>query len=326
MVGIDQWRSAIGLFIFSSRKKKCSSSRSKSKSSTNVSENDDWSDTCGRLFVLAMTFWCFHLQQQCLTQIMASNCFNFDLLKQCHDIESNPGPDNFELAIESLGTKLMSAINEVKKTVNDVKETQMEMKVKLENISDSVDLLKKDLGSTNSRVKDLEEEQHIHRLDIDALCETLAKIDTRVDALEETAEKQEQYSRRENIILHGVSEEQNEDYNKIRQKVTNILNNNVKSKRWQESDILRSHRLGTPISNKIRPIIVRFVQFHDKLSVLKARDELKKIGIGVAGDLTKKQRSELARLRLNNQKGYYKNGVLHITDTSASSLNTKPKS
>ena len=202
----------------------------------------------------------------------------------------------------------------------------MEMKQKLENISDSVDLLKEELSSTNTRMKDLEDEQHIHRLDIDELCETLAKIDTRVETLEDTAEKQAQYSRRENVILHGVSEEPNEDYQKVRQKVTNIFNNNVKCKKWQESDILRSHRLGKHVPNKIRPIIVRFVQFHDILSILKARDELKKIGIGVAGELTKKQRTELARLRLNNQKGYYKNGVLHISSNRDRSSNSDNKS
>lgn len=321
MVGIDQWRSAIGLFMFSSRKKKkCT----KTKNQPSSGKHDDWSDTCGRLFVLALTFWCFHLTQQCISQVMASNCFNFDLLIQCMDIESNPGPDNQEFNLEALGNTLMSAINEVKNSVNVVQETQMEMKLKLESISDSVDMLKKDLSSTNTRVKDIEEEQHIHRLDIEALCETLAKIDTRVGTLEEEAEKQAQYSRRENVILHGVAEEQNEDYQKVRQKVTNIFNNNVKTKKWQESDILRSHRLGKPVLNKIRPIIVRFVQFHDKLEVLKARDDLKKVGVGVAGDLTKKQRTELARLRLNKQKGYYKNGVLHISnDTDGDSHNDK---
>ena len=114
--------------------------------------------------------------------------------------------------------------------------------------------------------------------------------------------------------------------NKVRRKVTNIFNNNVQCKRWQESDILRSHRLGKPTPGKNRPIIVRFVQFHDKLSVLKARDDLKKCGIGVAGDLTKKQRSELSRLHLENKKGYYKNGVLHIEDKTPSSSNTNTKS
>ena len=67
---------------------------------------------------------------------------------------------------------------------------------------------------------------------------------------------------------------------------------------------------------KPRPIIVRLIQFHDKLTILKARDELRKCAIGVASDLTNNQRSELAKLRNQNQKGYYKNGKLHIVHNS----------
>lgn len=41
-------------------------------------------------------------------------------------------------------------------------------------------------------------------------------------------------------------------------------------------------------------------------------DELKKAGIGVASDLTNRQRNELAKLKEKNQKGYYKNGKLIV--------------
>ena len=53
MVGIDQWRSAIGIFMFSARKKKFT--KTKSKSTTGKSENDDailFCDNCDRGFHL----------------------------------------------------------------------------------------------------------------------------------------------------------------------------------------------------------------------------------------------------------------------------------
>ena len=63
---------------------------------------------------------------------MALNCFNFKLLKQCYDTWSIGGPHNFESSIKALGTKLISAINNVKTILDDVKETQIiEMKVNL---------------------------------------------------------------------------------------------------------------------------------------------------------------------------------------------------
>ena len=99
--------------------------------------------------------------------------------------------------------------------------------------------------------------------------------------------------------------------------MTQILNNNVKAKSWQQSDIQRAHRLGNDSAKKPRPIIVRLKQFHDKLQILKARDEFKKCAIKVSNDLTPHQRSQLSRLREKNQRGFYKKGVLHIVENSS---------
>ena len=317
MIGLDQWRCTIGLFMFRSQRKRCTSNKKQKQKQTGVfTHESDWSDTCGRLFVMAVTLWFFHLQHQVISEVMATNCFDFDFLKQCPDVEKNPGPGpdtSFDDKLQRFSDNIMRAIGEVKATVEEVKATQNEVKTQLKEISDSVDTMKKDLSSVTDRVKHVEEDQEIQRLDIEALLETIAALETRVHELEVDAEKQSQYSRRENIILHGVAEESNEDYEKIRKRVTQIFNNNVKCKTWQETDILRSHRLGNqPLQNKARPIIVRLLHFHDKLSILKARSELKKCAIGVASDLTKKQRSELAKLKEKNQKGYYKNGTLHV--------------
>ena len=93
-----------------------------------------------------------------------------------------------------------------------------------------------------------------------------------------------------------------ENYETTRKRVTQIFNNNVKEKTWHENDIQRSHRLGNSNAKKPRPIIVRLVNFQDKLTILKARDDLKKCLIGVASDLTNKQRKELSKLKEKGQK------------------------
>ena len=132
-----------------------------------------------------------------------------------------------------------------------------------------------------------------------AQIETTENIDAvikRLETLETESERQEQYSRRENLILHGLTEETGETYRSLRKRATDLLNAAVKDKVWTESDILRTHRLGKsrPSSSKPRPLIIRFVQFHDKLTVLGARAQLKTKGIGVKCDLTQKQRAILS--------------------------------
>ena len=83
----------------------------------------------------------------------------------------------------------------------------------------------------------------------------------------------------------------------MKKKVTDIFNKSVKCKKWCNEDIQQVHHLGRPVNNKPRPIIVRFLQFEDKLGVLKSRADLEIINLGVSNYLTLKQRQELKKLR-----------------------------
>ena len=289
---------------------------SKNKNSNNNfgRSYDDISDLCGRLFIMSITFWLFHFTHQGIAFVLSSsNCFNFDLLLQSGDVESHPGPGSMEEMIERLGEKIM---RDNEKNNEKIMSAINKVESNLESLRKSVDNLNQEVHSVKNRVKEIEGEQDVQRLDIIECGETMSKLDERIMKLEEATEKQAQYSRRENVILHGVAEQQNNDYDSVRKHVTQILKNNVTSKSWQESDILRAHRLGNDSAKKPRPIIVRLQHFHDKLLILKARDEFKKCAIKIANDLTPHQRSELSRLREKNQKGYYKKGVLHIVENT----------
>ena len=312
MIGLEQWRCAIGLFMFKSMKAK-PDSKNKNNNNNNFGRSyDDLSDLCGRLFIMSITFWLFHFSHQGIAFVLSSsNCFDFDLLLQSGDVESHPGPGSMEEMIERLGEKIM---RDNEKNNEKIMSAINKVESNLESLKKSVDSLNQDVLTVKNRVKEIEGEQDVQRLDIIECGETMAKLDERILKLEEATEKQAQYSRRENVILHGVAEQQSNDYDSVRKHVTQILNNNVKVKTWQETDIQRAHRLGNDSAKKPRPIIVRLKQFHDKLHILKARDEFKKCAIKVANDLTPHQRSELSRLRDKNQKGYYKKGVLHIVE------------
>ena len=103
----------------------------------------------------------------------------------------------------------------------------------------------------------------------------------------------------------------------MKKKVTDIFNKSVKCKKWCNEDIQRVYRLGRPVNNKPRLIIVRFLQFEDKLSVLKSRADLTIINLGVSNDLTIKQRQELKKLRKTGKRAYYTNGRLGPVPTES---------
>ena len=90
---------------------------------------------------------------------------------------------------------------------------------------------------------------------------------------ERLIERQEIYSRRENVILKGVRESENEN---VLDSVVKIMNVDENDHKVEPSDFQRVHRLGKPMQGKTRPVIVRFVNFSKKkLAVLKSKQTIK---------------------------------------------------
>ena len=203
------------------------------------------------------------------------------------DVETNPGPtieEQFKSLTEFVGERLDVINSNIVELRSELSKIQEELESKINTL----------------------------HTDIDANADAISRIESRLDQVDIQLDKQEQYSRRENVILHGVAESTDEDenYSTMRTKCINIINSNL-SHPLVEDDIVRAHRLGKHTNpEKPRPIILRFKNFMDKLSVLKTRQRLKENGIGIANDLTRKQRSELQTLRDRGERGYYKNGQL----------------
>ena len=205
------------------------------------------------------------------------------------DIESNPGPsieDQFASLTEFVG----SGFEEINKNIKDLRQEVSTLKCQFETMQ-----------------AEFKHKCDIMHAYIDANAEAIETIRDRVSALEATVESQERYSRRENILLHNVKEEDGENFWNIRSKVVNIINKSIDSAdKLSDHDVTRAHRLGkSPRTDKPRPIIVRFSNFMDKMKVIKGRQSLRAQGLGVSNDLTKNQRSELDKLK---EKG--KNWIL----------------
>ncbi len=211
------------------------------------------------------------------------------------DVETNPGPEIEEILSEIRNMREENKRNfqDIKKTINDV---QNEMKT-----------VKKD-------IEEIKDQMNTQQLDMDAVYEEVEANKIKINSLAEDMEKMERYSRRENIIIYGITEREHEKNSEIKTTVKNILNENSAEKAWVESDFVRAHRLGakSPSSSRPRPIIVRLVNHDDKFIILAARDRLKNKGLGVSNDLTQGQRDELQKLKEEGKRGFYKGGKLHV--------------
>jgi hypothetical protein len=122
--------------------------------------------------------------------------------------------------------------------------------------------------------------------DIAVLKTTSGVLEGDRNRLMEELDEMQQYSRRTNILIHGVDESANEVTDDI---VLDIANNSLDLPEISKTDLSRSHRLGKKVEGKTRPIIARFVSYRSKGDIYKNKKKLKGKGIVITENLTKKR-------------------------------------
>ena len=90
-------------------------------------------------------------------------------------------------------------------------------------------------------------------------------------------DRQEQYSRRSFILIHGIAENKEENTD---QQVIDFINENLDIK-IDEIDIGRPHRIGRSdkTKKKARPIIVKFTRYNVRSRVFREKQKLKGTGL-----------------------------------------------
>ena len=143
---------------------------------------------------------------------------------------------------------------------------------KLERLDKTLDNIVKSLEYTQNELKIAMKENASLKADVvrmGEMEERLLMLETRNRVLEEKLEKQELYSRRENVIIKGIEEKKGENCYDIAQTLFNKLEHG-------SYNLQRAHRLGkfNKNSKHPRPIIVRFQNYQDKRTIMKKRTQL----------------------------------------------------
>ena len=100
--------------------------------------------------------------------------------------------------------------------------------------------------------KDQKEKENI----INNLKDKVSYLPEKIGKLEESIDAQQQYSRRNCLLLHDIEENKGEDTGNI---VLEVLNNDM-GLNISKTALDRCHRIGNPkTKKKLRPIIVKFV-------------------------------------------------------------------
>ena len=122
--------------------------------------------------------------------------------------------------------------------------------------------------------------------------------------MDAVVDRQEQNSRRNCLLVHGIVEETIEDTD---EKIINTLQQSM-DETLKPEDIDWSHRLAKPKSSKNakpRPLIVKFVRYNTLNRIYRNKKKLKGTGLSVTESLTVKRIKLLEKAR----EGYTFNNV-----------------
>ena len=127
-------------------------------------------------------------------------------------------------------------------------------------------------------------------------------MNERIEELENKIDRQEQYSRRNCILIHGIAENKEENTD---QQAIDFINENLDIK-IDEIDIDRSHRIGRydKTKKKARPIIVKFARYNVRGRVFREKRKLKGTGKTITESLTTKRIGQLNMVNAREKYGF----------------------
>ena len=114
-------------------------------------------------------------------------------------------------------------------------------------ISNKFDDFERDRLEKEKNIKDLKKE--------------VTYLRGKVNDITAETEREEQYSRRNCLLIHGISENKNENTDVLAMEVTD----NKMDIKITDNDIDRTHRIGKPKNNgKPKPVIIKFIRYNDR--------------------------------------------------------------
>lgn len=221
--------------------------------------------------------------------------------------------------IKSDNTSIEQKLDEINAKLSNVLTKSDRVFIK-DLIKDTVNEMKDQiLASVSKRLDILEGEVHIKSVENEAIKTELKSKENEILELKQktvnlrdklrdeikynegVANDLEQYSRRNNIRVFGLSDDVAKQTSQITtEKVISVLNEKL-SLNLTEADIDIAHRLGSFKLGKHRPTIVKFVRRQTKQNVMSKGRALKNTGVSISHDLTWLNQQVLSSLRLKDR-------------------------
>lgn len=139
----------------------------------------------------------------------------------------------------------------------------------------------------------------------------LNNLQQQLEALLDTVDSIEMRTRRKMLLLHGVSEEKNEDTPEL---TSDVIKTHLKISGFTVADIKRCQRLGRPGSLKPRPILFKLLDTGVRDKLWFSKTHLKGTGITISEFLTKTRHDIFmaAREKFGVTKCWTREGCIYV--------------
>lgn len=117
--------------------------------------------------------------------------------------------------------------------------------------------------------------------------DSMTQMQQKLASLEDKVDDFENRSRRNNLIIYGLKEPPRETPQMLQDNINEILENKLGIR---AITVERCHRLGRIVENKDRPVILKFIDYREKMSVLKVTHKLKGSVLSFSEDFSYKVR------------------------------------
>ena len=170
------------------------------------------------------------------------------------------------------GEDEVTELTEIKNEMKGLRDSVDKMFVMMEKVCSKVEMFEERFAAVEKKMED-------QSSDTEVLRQGLVKMEERMLEMEDKLIEQEAYSRRQNLVFHGLKETPGEDCLKI---IDDVIKKDCNIK--ENVIIERAHRLGKPRgkprsgnqTTPPRPLIVRFLDYNDREKVRTARRRLPK--------------------------------------------------
>ena len=284
-------------------------------------------DVCSN-FEASSSQWILCRHQGTLTNNIVNYNISRQLLLLSADVETNPGPvelGEILQAIQSSERNILEEIRTMKLDIIDIKSDMTtlkneneNMKINMKKLNDRQSSLAELIGDTNTDVTNLKDNYENVTLDIEHLNEQSENNSSKLEQLEEELEKIQVARLSSNMRFFGLDIKENEQEQVI---IDTVFKQACPAEKWEPDDIKSAHVITVKDKSKPPLIIAKLRYDDDKFKIYKGRSELRKYGIRVGDDLTKRQRDKLKLLKNKGKTGYYYKGKLHVRDETESNLN-----